>query len=133
MWTGINRDLLRRGVLHADLTTGPKPCSASHQTPLSGAYFSSGYPTVPMLLQFPPEILKVILGYLEPIWLFQVAAAYHNIHELLDFETSNRVWYDAIPAALLLEPENFQDEVLVNDRMEAYSKGLKFDTTFSLA
>ena len=86
-----------------------------------------------MLLQLPAEILKIILTYLEPIWLFQVAAAYPRIDDLLTFATSNKIWYHAIPAALLLEPESFQDEVLVKDRMLAYSGGDKPDTTLQLS
>ncbi len=86
-----------------------------------------------MLVQYPAEILKHILAYLEPIWLFQVAAAYPRINDLLDFENSNRIWYDAIPAALFLEPENFQDEVLVKDRMLAFSKGDKTAKTLQLS
>lgn len=71
--------------------------------------------------KLPVEILKNILGYLEPIWLFQVAAAYSEIEAILSFETSNRLWYDALPAALYLEPENFQDEMTLKHRMFVYS------------
>jgi hypothetical protein len=86
-----------------------------------------------VLLQFPAEILKHILVYLEPIWLFQVAAAYPQIDDLLGFETSNRIWYDAVPAALFLEPEAFQDEVQVKGRMLAGSGGAEMDKTLELS
>lgn len=109
------------------------PWSAGHQPPFSGLHFSHWHSSGSTLLQFPPEILKQIVGYLEPIWLFQVAAAYPQIHELLGFETANRIWYDAIPAALFPEPENFQDEALVKDRMLAYSKGAEVDATLQLS
>lgn len=86
-----------------------------------------------MLLQFPGEILKDILSHLEAIWLFQLAAAYPKINDLLGFETSNRIWYDAIPAALFLEPEAFQDEKLVEDRMLRHAEGLEMDSTLELS
>lgn len=119
---GISRDCLKRGVLHIDITSRPTPTAAGCQSPFSGHHFS--HHAGSSLLQFPPEILKHILAYLEPIWLFQVAAAYTRINDLLDFETSNRIWYDAVPAALFLEPESFQDEALVKDRILACSKGV---------
>lgn len=86
-----------------------------------------------MLLQFPPEILQRILAYLQPIWLFQVAAAYPQINTLLGYETSNRIWYDVLPAALFLEPENFQDEELVKDRIAAYSNKDEVGTSLQLS
>ena len=86
-----------------------------------------------MLLQFPPEILQCVLGYLEPIWLFQLAAAYPKINALLSYETSNKIWYDALPAALCLEPENFQDEELVKDRTSTYSKRDEVGTSLQLS
>jgi hypothetical protein len=122
---------MRRGVLHIDLAPRPHPCAAGYQPPSSGHHFSRY--AGPVLLQFPAEILKEIVEYLEPIWLFQVAATYPKINELLGFEISNRIWYDAIPTALYLEPENFQDEVLVKDRLLAYSRGDKIDTTLQLS
>jgi hypothetical protein len=120
-------------VLHVDLTPRPKPCGAGPQPPFSGLHLCRHFFTKPTLLQFPTEILKHIFGYLEPIWLFQVAAAYPHIYELLGSEISNRIWYDAVPAALFLEPENFQDEVLLRDRVLAYSEGGEADTTLQLS
>lgn len=128
---GFTRDQMRRGVLNIDLTPRPHPCAAGHQPPSSGRHFSRR--AGPMLLQFPAEILKNILAHLEPIWLFQVAAAYPRIDDLLEIGVSNRIWYDAIPAALFLEPENFQDEELVKDRMAACSDGDESDTTLQLS
>jgi hypothetical protein len=50
----------------------------------------------------------MILGYLEPIWLFQAEAAYPQIRAL---STSlNSVWYEIMPPALFAEPEHFQNE-----------------------
>lgn len=122
---------MRRGVLHVDLAPRPHPCVAGHQPSFSGHHFF--HHGGPVLLQFPAEILKNILEYLEPIWLFQAAAAYPRISKILGFEVSNRIWYDAIPAALYLEPENFQDEELVKDRVLAYSRKNEIDTTLQLS
>ena len=61
-----------------------------------------------MIAQLPPEILKIILGLLEPIWLFQAEAAYPEIALLSS--NANFLWYNAIPPALQTEPEYFQDE-----------------------
>jgi hypothetical protein len=133
LYGGISRTRLRRGVLYVDLTPGPKLWSAGHQPLNSGRHLSRDLAAEPMLLQFPAEILKIVLSCLEPIWLFQVAAAYPKIDSLLDFQTSNKIWYDAMPAALFLEPENFQDEMLVKDRMSAYSKGDESNATLQLS
>lgn len=122
---------MRRGVLHTNLAPRPNPCVAGYQPPFSGHHFSRY--AGPVLLQFPAEILKNILAFLEPIWIFQAAAAYPGLDKLLGFEVSNRIWYDAIPAALFLEPESFQDEVLVKDRTSAYSPGDEIDTTLQLS
>jgi hypothetical protein len=122
---------MRRGVLHVDLAPRPYPCMVGHQPPSSGHHFSRH--GGPMLLQFPAEILKNILEYLGPIWLFQAAAAYPRISKILGFKVSNRIWYDALPAALYPEPENFQDEELVQDRALAYSRNKETDTTLQLS
>ena len=83
-------------------------------------------PRVPILIQFPPEILLKVLGHLDAIWLFQVEAACSQIRLFLQSSAGNRVWYDAIPAALLAQPEHFQSERDVQDvqlhrPLEAYS------------
>jgi hypothetical protein len=50
----------------------------------------------------------MILGYLDPIWLFQAEAAYPQIRAL---STSlNSIWYENMPLALFAEPEHFQNE-----------------------
>jgi hypothetical protein len=131
--TDVSRSQMRRGVLHVDLTERPQPSRAGYQPPLSGLHFSHQLPFVPILLQFPLEILVYILGYLEPLWLFQVSAAFSDLHELLGFEHSNKLWYDAVPPALFLEPEHFQNEMLVEDRMAAYSARNEVDGTLQFA
>ena len=120
-------------MLHVDLTPRPVPFRAGTQPPNSGLHFSHHRAAEPMLLHFPAEILQIVLGLLEPIWLFQVAAAYPQIDSLLGFEKSNKIWYNATPAALFLEPENFQDEMLVEDRMSAYSTRNEPDATLQLS
>ncbi len=112
---------MRRGVLRVSLTPSPDTSTAACQPPSSGGHFSR--PDGLVLLQLPVEVLKNILEYLEPIWLIQVAAAYPVINKVLGFQQSNRVWYDALPASLYLEPESFQDEMLVENRKSVYSGG----------
>jgi hypothetical protein len=56
----------------------------------------------------------MILGYIDPIWLFQAEAAYPQIRA---FSTSlNSVWYEIMPPALFTEPEHFQNEDHVSAR-----------------
>jgi hypothetical protein len=50
----------------------------------------------------------MILGHLEPIWLFQAEAAFPTIHQIS--RRANRLWYDILPTALFTEPEHFQNE-----------------------
>ena len=122
---------MRRGVLHVSLAPSPDSSTAVYQPPSSRGHLSR--PDGPVLLRFPAEVLKNILEYLEPIWLIQVAAAYPDINKVLGFQQSNRIWYDALPAALFLEPESFQDEVLVENRKMAYISGDGTDTTLQLS
>lgn len=130
---GLKRNQLRKGVLGLGPIPDAGPCSAGQQPPHSGLHFSDFHQSEPLLIRFPPEILKQILGYLEAIWLFQVEAAYAMIGELLSFENSNRLWYDAVPDALLVEPEKFQDEALVKDWMLAYCKAERSEVTLPLS
>ena len=67
-------------------------------------------PGIPIIVQFPPEILHKVLGQLDPIWLFQLEIACPQMSSFLRSRTANKVWYDAIPAALLTQPEYFQSE-----------------------
>lgn len=122
---------MKRGVLHVNLTPNPDNSPADHRPPSSGGLFSC--PPVSVLQRLPVEVLKNILEYLEPIWLIQVAAAYPIINKVLGFQRSNRIWYDALPAALFLEPESFQDEMLVENRKTVYSTGDGTDTTLQLS
>ena len=66
----------------------------------------------------------MVLGYLEPIWLFQAEAAYPQIRAL---STSlNSVWYEIMPPALFTEPEHFQNEDHVAaKRAEPYPGSLR--------
>ena len=64
-------------------------------------------PGIPIIVQFPPEILHKVLGQLDPIWLFQLEIACPQMSSFLRSRTANKVWYDAIPAALLTQPEYF--------------------------
>lgn len=122
---------MRRGVLHVSLTPSPNSSTAGYQPPSSGGH--SSRPDRPVVLRLPVEVLKNILEYLEPLWLLQVAAAYPDINKVLGFQQSNRIWYDALPAALFLEPESFQDEVLVENRKMACTSGDATDTTLRLS
>ena len=96
---------VKGGVLGFDLQNNSTTARAGFQPPFSGLHFDC---EIPMLLQFPPEILQAILRYLEPIWIFQVEAAYPQIAELSASLT--KLWYNALPFALYLEPEHFQVE-----------------------
>lgn len=109
---GENRARLKGGILQADFVPRPLPQEKYAHVTGFGLHF---YPRLPMLLQFPPEILKLILSYLEPIWLFQVEEAYAEIKELS--LALNSVWYNSLPAALYLVPEHFQDEDKVNHKL----------------
>jgi hypothetical protein len=72
-------------------------------------------------------ILKMILGYREPIWLFQAEAAHPYIHALST--TLNSVWYEIMPPALLAEPEHFQNENSVVARSSnQHSESLQLET-----
>jgi hypothetical protein len=70
----------------------------------------------------------MVLGYLEPIWLFQAEAAYPPIRAL---STSlNSIWYEIIPPALFTEPEHFQNEGRVAARRaDPYSGSLRLVTS----
>jgi hypothetical protein len=130
---GLSNSQLQRGALGVDPPWDAERYSAGRQPPHSGLHFSEFHQSEPLLLRFPTEILKRIFGYLEATWLFQVEAAYAMIAELLSFENSNRLWYDEIPDALLANPENFQDEALVKDRMLAHCKVERSDVTAPLS
>lgn len=83
-------------------------------------------PGVPITTQLPPEILLKVLGHLDPIWLFQAEAACSHIRSFLQSPASNKIWYNALPAALLAQPEYFQSErevalVQNNQNLEVYS------------
>jgi hypothetical protein len=82
---------------------------------------------LPRIATLPNEILKMVLSYLEPIWLFQAEAAYPQIRAL---STSlNSVWYEIVPPALFAEPEHFQNEDRVAARRaEPYSGSLRLAT-----
>lgn len=76
----------------------------------------------PMVVQFPSEILKAILSYLQPIWILHSSAAYAQICSALSFENGNKVWYDTLPPSLLAEPERYQDEEQVRQAMPAAAR-----------
>jgi hypothetical protein len=72
-----------------------------------------------MILQFPPEILCKVVAYVEPIWLFQLEEAHPILAEFLSTQEANRIWYELLPAALMSEPEYFQDEREVQKILQA--------------
>jgi hypothetical protein len=66
----------------------------------------------------------MVLGYLEPIWLFQAEAAYPLIRALSI--SLNSIWYEITPPALFAEPEHFQNEDHVAARRaDPYSSSLR--------
>ena len=70
----------------------------------------------------------MVLGYLEPIWLFQAEAAYARIRTLS--LGLNSVWYEIMPPALFAEPEQFQNEDCVAVKAsEQFSSSLKLVTS----
>lgn len=72
-----------------------------------------------MILQFPPEILYKVVAYVEPIWLFQLEEAHPVLAEFLSTQGANKIWYELLPAALMSEPEYFQDEGEVQKVLQA--------------
>ena len=83
---------------------------------------------LPKIVSLPNEILKMVLGYLEPIWLFQAEAACSQIRALST--NLNSVWYEIMPPALFTEPEHFQNEDRVAARRaEPYSGSLRLATS----
>ncbi|KPI41240.1 uncharacterized protein AB675_7840 [Cyphellophora attinorum] len=57
-----------------------------------------------ILEQFDKEILRIILGHVDAVWLFQLEKAIPKMCRYLTGAESNLDWYNAIPAPLLLEP-----------------------------
>jgi hypothetical protein len=105
------RDARRLGksIFKTDfLGRGPAPSSAGPQPENTGIHYRQN---VPFILQFPSEILCTIFTYIEPIWLFQLEEAHPDLRELLASPCCNKIWYDLLPAALMSEPECFQDEM----------------------
>lgn len=84
-----------------------------------------------MILQFPQEILNTVIAYVEPIWLFQLEDAYPLLAQFLFTQQANKIWYELLPAALMCEPEYFQDEIEVAKMLaalrEAGTDKLTFD------
>lgn len=66
------------------------------------------------LAKLPVEIVLHIVGFLEPVWMVQFARAFPEIDAMLSYEESNRMWFDALPPALLLEEEHFQDDMEIH-------------------
>lgn len=112
---------LGKSILKKDFLIGPEALSAVeiYQPPDTGLHYRVG---IPIILQFPPEILCKIFTYIEPIWLFQLEEAYRYFMKLLSSSYCNKIWYDMIPPALMSEPECFQDEMEVARCLEAYHK-----------
>jgi len=79
--------------------------NAGFQREDSGTHYRKG---LPILVQFPPEILCCIFEKMEPIWMMQASYAYKETASFLCSEVANKLWYNAIPPALRLEPEFFQ-------------------------
>jgi hypothetical protein len=76
-----------------------------------------------MILQFPQEVLNVVVAYIEPIWLFQLEEAYPSLAEYLSTQSANKIWYELFPAALMSEPEYHQDEREVEKNLKALREG----------
>jgi hypothetical protein len=100
-----NHARLRQGLIKSNFLPGPFGRIASRPLLCSPKEWNKQ----PLgLVTLPNEILKMILGYLDPIWLFQAEAAHPQIRAL---STSlNSIWYENLPPALFAEPEHFQDE-----------------------
>ena len=113
-----NRVRLKRGILKAEFLAGSLAEYASQRARSSAFQLN---PEIPTLLLLPAEVLKMVLGYLEPIWLFQAEAAYPEIAALSS--SLNSVWYDILPHALFAEPEHFQDEAHVELVHSKLSRG----------
>lgn len=115
---GQDRAKLKRGILKAGFLPGPFERKASQRLRLPALQCNKKVPTILLL---PPEILKMVCGYLEPIWLFQAEAAYPEIAALSS--SLNAVWYELLPPALFAEPEHFQDEARVSAVRSELSRG----------
>jgi hypothetical protein len=77
-----------------------------------------------ILEQFDKEILRMILGHLDPVWLFQLEKAIPEMCRYLTSEKSNLDWYNAVPAPLLLEPERFQSETQKSLRVRHFTASM---------
>jgi F-box-like len=103
-----DRARLRQGLIKSNFLPGPFAGFTGYISPslLCSQVQTSQH--LSRLLTLPNEILKMILSYLDPIWLFQAEAACPQIRAL---STSlNSIWYEIMPPALFAEPEHFQDE-----------------------
>lgn len=63
----------------------------------------------------------MVLGNLEPIWIFQLEAAYPETVAVT--ANLNFLWYNRLPPALFIEPEHFQNEGHVRDVRRGPSRG----------
>lgn len=120
-----DRARLRQGLIKSNFLPGPLAGIASRSLLYYSARTSQ---QPPRFITLPKEILKMILGYLDPIWLFQAEAAYPQIRAL---STSlNSIWYESMPPALFAEPEHFQNEDRLAARQaEEDSKSLQLVTS----
>ena len=82
-------------------------------------------PQVPALMQYPPEILAKILSYLEPCWLLQAITASEEIDKFMTSDLGNQIFFNALPAAIWMEPEHFQDMQEVHERLSAIAGSIK--------
>jgi hypothetical protein len=100
-----DRARLRQGLIKSNFLPSPFVRIASRSQVCSPKEWNNQ----PLrFVTLPNEILKMILGYLDPIWLFQAEAANPQIRALL--ANLNSTWYENLPPALFAEPEHFQDE-----------------------
>lgn len=120
-----DRARLRQGLIKSNFFLGPFTGIAAKPLLCSPAQTIQ---QLPRLLALPNEILKMVLGYLEPIWLFQAEAAYTQIRALS--LRLNSVWYEIMPPALFAEPEQFQNEDCVAAKgSKQFSRSLKLVTS----
>jgi hypothetical protein len=123
-----DRARLRQGLIKSNFLPGPSAGFTGYISPSLLCSEEQTNHQVSRFLTLPNEISKMILGYLDPIWLFQAEAAFPQIRAL---STSlNSIWYEIMPPALFAEPEHFQDEdLLAARRSEQDSSALYLATS----
>ncbi|KAI9845561.1 MAG: hypothetical protein M1837_004658 [Sclerophora amabilis] len=79
-----------------------------HVLEMSG-YLPFGPPPC-YLLAMPPEIVQQISSKLPAVWLVCFSNTCKTVYDLLSHEKANKIWYDAMPPSIWIQPEAFQIE-----------------------